>query len=158
MPLKKTFFVLNQLEFSLTWLGLALQSAVLPKPLNYPRRLSHLEIPDCCCRFVTESRPRHPHHHLHHSQGPHRPHHCHLARLTLVLSCAMNFKNYPHDEQLCNLKIESSKFSSKCGSAQAVNLISYFIFLHTEHFMALLKIMITNPFDIAFQYPTPPTT
>ena len=31
-------------------------------------------------------------------------------RLTLVLSCAMNFKNYPHDEQLCNLKIESSKF------------------------------------------------
>ena len=48
----KNFFVLNQLEFSLTWLGLALQSAVLPKPLNYPRRLSHLEIPDCCCRFV----------------------------------------------------------------------------------------------------------
>ena len=33
-----------------------------------------------------------------------------ISRLTLVLSCAMNFKNYPHDEQLCNLKIESSKF------------------------------------------------
>jgi hypothetical protein len=35
-----------------------------------------------------------------------------ISRLTLVLSCAMNFKNYPHDEQLCNLKIESSKLSS----------------------------------------------
>ena len=62
------------------------------------------------CHRCQGSRPHHPHHHLHHSQGPHRPHHCHLARLTLVLSCAMNFKNYPHDEQLCNLKIESSKF------------------------------------------------
>lgn len=30
-----------------------------------------------------------------------------MVKLTLVLSCAMNFKNYPHDEQLCNLKIES---------------------------------------------------
>ena len=29
--------------------------------------------------------------------------------MTLVLSCAMNFKRYPHDEQTCNLKIESSK-------------------------------------------------
>ena len=36
-----------------------------------------------------------------------------ISRLTLVLSCAMNFKNYPHDEQLCNLKIESSKFLLK---------------------------------------------
>ena len=34
----------------------------------------------------------------------------HLFRLTLVLSCAMNFKNYPHDTQVCNLKIESSKY------------------------------------------------
>ena len=32
-----------------------------------------------------------------------------MFRLTLVLSCAMNFKNYPHDTQICNLKIESSK-------------------------------------------------
>ena len=68
------------------------------------------------CHRCQGSRPHHPHHHLHHSQGPHRPHHCHLARLTLVLSCAMNFKNYPHDEQLCNLKIESSKFSSKSAN------------------------------------------
>lgn len=30
-----------------------------------------------------------------------------MVKLTLVLSCAMNFKNYPHDEQTCNLKIES---------------------------------------------------
>ncbi|XP_023341297.1 glycine receptor subunit alpha-4 isoform X2 [Eurytemora carolleeae] len=30
-----------------------------------------------------------------------------MVKLTLVLSCAMNFKNYPHDEQICNLKIES---------------------------------------------------
>ncbi len=34
-----------------------------------------------------------------------------MYRLTLVLSCAMNFKNYPHDEQTCNLKIESSKLN-----------------------------------------------
>ena len=34
----------------------------------------------------------------------------HFFRLTLVLSCAMNFKNYPHDTQVCNLKIESSKY------------------------------------------------
>ena len=33
-----------------------------------------------------------------------------IFRLTLVLSCAMNFKNYPHDTQVCNLKIESSKY------------------------------------------------
>jgi len=30
-----------------------------------------------------------------------------MVKLTLVLSCAMNFKNYPHDTQICNLKIES---------------------------------------------------
>ena len=45
-----------------------------------------------------------------HLEIPNCYHHHHLFRLTLVLSCAMNFKNYPHDEQLCNLKIESSKF------------------------------------------------
>lgn len=33
-----------------------------------------------------------------------------MVKLTLVLSCAMNFKNYPHDTQVCNLKIESSEF------------------------------------------------
>ena len=31
-------------------------------------------------------------------------------RLTLVLSCPMHFKNYPHDTQECNLEIESSEF------------------------------------------------
>ena len=35
---------------------------------------------------------------------------CFLYRLTLVLSCPMHFKNYPHDTQTCNLEIESSKY------------------------------------------------
>ncbi|KAH9363378.1 hypothetical protein HPB48_006484 [Haemaphysalis longicornis] len=30
-------------------------------------------------------------------------------RLTLLLSCAMKFETYPHDTQVCTLKIESSK-------------------------------------------------
>ena len=30
-------------------------------------------------------------------------------RLTLVLSCPMHFKNYPHDTQTCHMQIESSK-------------------------------------------------
>ena len=115
----------------MTWLGLAVQSVVLAKPLNYPRHLSDLEILNCCpfviaakeitpiltffvttntfivtititlililafivttITFITANNI------------------IALTRLTLVLSCAMNFKNYPHDEQLCNLKIESSK-------------------------------------------------
>ena len=32
-----------------------------------------------------------------------------LFRLTLVLSCPMHFKNYPHDTQTCHMQIESSK-------------------------------------------------
>merc|ERR1711962_1630292 len=30
-----------------------------------------------------------------------------MVKLTLVLSCPMHFKNYPHDTQTCNLEIES---------------------------------------------------
>lgn len=30
-------------------------------------------------------------------------------RLTLLLSCAMHFENYPHDEQNCKLSMESRK-------------------------------------------------
>ena len=33
-----------------------------------------------------------------------------LFRLTLLLSCAMHFENYPHDEQICRLSMESRKF------------------------------------------------
>ena len=35
------------------------------------------------------------------------------ARLTLLLSCSMKFNKYPHDEQLCRLSMESSKFVSE---------------------------------------------
>ena len=49
-------------------------------------------------------------------------------RLTLVLSCAMNFKNYPHDEQLCNLKIESSKLSLHLLGSISYTTIFYFSF------------------------------
>lgn len=31
-------------------------------------------------------------------------------RLTLTLSCAMNFASYPHDTQTCSLQMESCKF------------------------------------------------
>jgi len=30
-----------------------------------------------------------------------------MAKLTLVLSCAMKFETYPHDTQICNMQIES---------------------------------------------------
>lgn len=30
-----------------------------------------------------------------------------MAKLTLVLSCAMKFENYPHDTQVCSMQIES---------------------------------------------------
>jgi len=30
-----------------------------------------------------------------------------MVKLTLLLSCAMHFENYPHDEQLCKLSMES---------------------------------------------------
>jgi len=30
-----------------------------------------------------------------------------MAKLTLVLSCAMKFESYPHDTQICNMQIES---------------------------------------------------
>lgn len=33
-----------------------------------------------------------------------------LFRLTLKLSCAMNFMIYPHDTQECSLQMESCKF------------------------------------------------
>ena len=33
-----------------------------------------------------------------------------LFRLTLLLSCAMNFHKYPHDEQLCKMSMESCKY------------------------------------------------
>ncbi len=36
-----------------------------------------------------------------------------LFRLTLLLSCAMKFNKYPHDEQLCKLSMESSKWKFK---------------------------------------------
>ena len=32
-----------------------------------------------------------------------------MCRLTLILSCSMNFKMYPHDTQQCAMKIESCK-------------------------------------------------
>ena len=32
------------------------------------------------------------------------------TRLTLILSCSMNFHLYPHDTQQCAMKIESRKF------------------------------------------------
>ena len=35
-----------------------------------------------------------------------------FPRLTLVLTCAMKFNKYPHDEQICKLSMESCKFSS----------------------------------------------
>ena len=31
------------------------------------------------------------------------------CRLTLILSCTMNFRSYPHDTQECSMKIESCK-------------------------------------------------
>lgn len=34
-----------------------------------------------------------------------------LYRLTLTLSCAMNFMIYPHDTQECKLQMESRKFN-----------------------------------------------
>ena len=33
-----------------------------------------------------------------------------ISRLTLLLSCAMHFENYPHDEQICRLSMESCKY------------------------------------------------
>ena len=33
-----------------------------------------------------------------------------LSRLTLILSCSMNFHLYPHDTQQCAMKIESRKW------------------------------------------------
>ncbi|XP_069185760.1 gamma-aminobutyric acid receptor subunit delta-like [Procambarus clarkii] len=34
-----------------------------------------------------------------------------MVKLTLVLSCAMNFQMYPHDTQECHMKIESREYS-----------------------------------------------
>ena len=34
------------------------------------------------------------------------------SRLTLVLTCAMKFNKYPHDEQICKLSMESCKLPS----------------------------------------------
>ena len=36
--------------------------------------------------------------------------HTRIFRLTLLLSCAMNFHKYPHDEQLCKMSMESCKY------------------------------------------------
>ena len=33
-----------------------------------------------------------------------------MVKLTLLLSCAMHFENYPHDEQTCKLSMESCKY------------------------------------------------
>ena len=38
---------------------------------------------------------------------------CSAGRLTLVLSCAMNFHYYPHDMQQCSMKIESCEYLQK---------------------------------------------
>ncbi|CAG0878850.1 unnamed protein product [Darwinula stevensoni] len=35
-----------------------------------------------------------------------------MVKLTLVLSCAMNFKSYPHDVQTCAIKIESISYTT----------------------------------------------
>ncbi|XP_043207383.1 glycine receptor subunit alphaZ1-like [Amphibalanus amphitrite] len=35
-----------------------------------------------------------------------------MVKLTLVLSCAMNFKRYPHDTQKCAMKIESISYTT----------------------------------------------
>lgn len=60
-------------------------------------------------------------------------------RLTLTLSCAMNFASYPHDTQTCSLQMESCKFpelNSNCFIA------SYF---RLEIFLTSLK---KDGFDI----------
>jgi len=36
-----------------------------------------------------------------------------MVKLTLLLSCAMHFENYPHDEQICKLSMESRKLFLK---------------------------------------------
>ena len=38
------------------------------------------------------------------------------CRLTLVLTCAMKFNKYPHDEQICKLSMESCKYPPKKSS------------------------------------------
>ena len=43
-------------------------------------------------------------------------------RLTLLLSCAMHFENYPHDEQICRLSMESREYFLR-------QMTSYFAFL-----------------------------
>ncbi|CAG0878849.1 unnamed protein product [Darwinula stevensoni] len=35
-----------------------------------------------------------------------------MVKLTLVLSCAMNFEKYPHDTQVCTMKIESISYTT----------------------------------------------
>lgn len=42
----------------------------------------------------------------------------HSRRLTLILSCSMNFHLYPHDTQQCAMKIESRKFLSTLSLRQ----------------------------------------
>lgn len=37
-----------------------------------------------------------------------------MMKLTLQLSCAMNFAHFPHDVQACEMQIESCKFLAEC--------------------------------------------
>lgn len=48
-----------------------------------------------------------------------------VARLTLVLSCAMKFESYPHDTQVCSMLIESRKYESNAIMSLMTRSIEY---------------------------------
>jgi len=55
-------------------------------------------------------------------------------RLTLVLSCPMHFKNYPHDTQECNLEIESSKYFNTLSQGPVKHALFFFLFHLKLHY------------------------
>ena len=55
-----------------------------------------------------------------------------FCRLTLILSCSMNFRSYPHDTQECSMKIESCEyqpFSFEISGGCFLRSITWFAFI-----------------------------
>ncbi|KAK8757928.1 hypothetical protein V5799_004440 [Amblyomma americanum] len=63
-----------------------------------------------------------------------------MVKLTLLLSCAMKFETYPHDTQVCTLKIESSNFTCIQLVFTLKRRLGYYMF-HTYIPTCLIVIM-----------------
>ncbi|XP_075145490.1 histamine-gated chloride channel subunit 1 isoform X2 [Haematobia irritans] len=63
-----------------------------------------------------------------------------MAKLTLVLSCAMKFESYPHDTQVCSMMIESCNFTCLAIVFNLRRRLGYHL-LHTYIPSALIVVM-----------------